>query len=118
MQYNWPGNIRELRNVIERAVILEVLDTLQAESLPGEIVFLSEGIRPFMEIVNQIPISAEKQHLPFEININSEGFSLYDIEKQIIKQALIKTDNNQTQTSKLLGISRDTLRYKVKKYRL
>ena len=118
IHYNWPGNIRELRNVIERAVILETLDTLQAESLPGEIVFLSEGIRPFIEVAHKTTLSLEKHQLPFEVNINSAGFSLYDIEKQIIKQALQKTDNNQTQTSKLLGISRDTLRYKVKKYKL
>lgn len=118
IQYNWPGNIRELRNVIERAVILETMNTLQAESLPGEIVFLSEGIRPFIEVANKTTQSPEKLLLSIEVDINSEGFSLYDTEKQIIKQALQKTNNNQTQTSKLLGISRDTLRYKVKKYRL
>jgi len=118
MQYNWPGNIRELRNVIERAVILETMSTLQPDSLPGEIVSLSESPGIQAGTIIDTPISVEKADLPFGISIPAEGVSLYEIEKQIIKQALEKTDYNQTQTSRLLGISRDTLRYKVKKYRL
>jgi two-component system response regulator AtoC len=118
MQYAWPGNVRELRNVIERAVILETMNTLHADSLPGEIVSNHEIPKVSTHSADDVFIASEKSDLPFEINIPASGFSLYDIEKQIIKQALQKTDNNQTQTSKLLGISRDTLRYKVKKYRL
>jgi len=118
MQYSWPGNIRELRNVMERAVFLETMTTLQAESLPAEIVSLNEKSKLFSEIPSEFLLSVDKLELPFEINIPSDGLSLYDVEKQIIKQALQKTDNNQTRTSKLLGISRDTLRYKIKKYQL
>lgn len=118
-QYSWPGNIRELRNVIERAVILENTSTLQTDSLPGEIVSLSEHDRNYSEEIPEEEYNTtEDVALPFEINIPTDGFSLYDIERQIIKQALLKTENNQTQTSKLLGITRDTLRYKLKKYRL
>jgi len=118
MHYSWPGNVRELRNVIERAVILETMGTLQAESLPGEIVANHENIRTQGEIPDNTSSIADTLHLPFEISIPKAGLSLYEIEKQIIQQALYKTGNNQTQTSKLLGISRDTLRYKVKKYKL
>jgi two-component system response regulator AtoC len=118
MQYSWPGNIRELRNVMERAVFLETMTTLQADSLPGEIVSLNQKSKLFSEISSEVLLSVDKLELPFEINIPSDGLSLYDVEKQIIKQALQKTDNNQTRTSKLLGISRDTLRYKMKKYQL
>jgi two-component system response regulator AtoC len=118
MQYSWPGNIRELRNVMERAVFLETMTTLQADSLPGEIVSLNQKSKLFSEISSEVILSVDKLELPFEINIPSDGLSLYDVEKQIIKQALQKTDNNQTRTSKLLGISRDTLRYKMKKYQL
>jgi two-component system response regulator AtoC len=118
MQYSWPGNIRELRNVMERAVFLETMTTLQADSLPAEIVSINEKSKLFVETPSEELLSVDRLELPFEINIPSDGLSLYDVEKQIIKQALQKTDNNQTRTSKLLGISRDTLRYKMKKYQL
>ncbi|MFZ4704941.1 MAG: sigma-54-dependent transcriptional regulator [Bacteroidales bacterium] len=118
MEYSWPGNIRELRNVIERAVILETMSILQADSLPGEIVTLNESsIIPANESY-QIPTVVEESLLIIENGAPKEGLSLYDIEKHFIKQALKKTDNNQTKASELLGISRDTLRYKVKKYQL
>ncbi|MEI7897084.1 MAG: sigma-54 dependent transcriptional regulator [bacterium] len=118
-KYNWPGNIRELRNVVERAVILESTNTLQADSLPGEIVHLNG-------YSESEPVTAEKTEKPvslksgsaFEIDIPEEGLSLYGLEKQVIKQALDMAENNQTRASKLLKISRDTLRYKIKKYRL
>jgi len=118
MKYHWPGNIRELRNVIERAVILESMSSLQPESLPGEIVSLNESKTGRSLSPDDIPVSVERNHLPFELNIPSEGVSLYEIEKQIIVQALEITGYNQTKTSVLLGISRDTLRYKMKKYDL
>jgi len=118
MQYNWPGNIRELRNVIERAVILETMSTLQPESLPGEIVSLHENGKRGATAVHDDIAKPTGQQTPFEIILSQDGLSLYDIERQIIQQALNKTENNQTRTSKLLGISRDTLRYKLKKYRL
>lgn len=105
--YQWPGNIRELRNVIERAVILESGETILVESLPAEIIRLS---RPKPDAIPElnIPLSA----LP------EEGNSLYDLEKNAIIAALSKVNQNQTQAAKLLGITRDTLRYKIKKYSL
>lgn len=118
MHYSWPGNIRELRNVIERAVILETMTTLQGDSLPGEIVSSNENTGLSNNNSSDLPLLVNDVELPFEINIPSKGLSLYDLEKQLIKQALQITENNQTKTSKLLGISRDTLRYKMKKYQL
>lgn len=103
MKYDWPGNIRELRNVMERAVILESGKKLKEESLPGEI----------RESIQTKAISN-----PVNFIIPDEGISLYEVEKELLKQALDKAENNQTQASKLLGISRDTLRYKKKKYKL
>ncbi len=118
VHYNWPGNIRELRNVIERAVILENMNILQAESLPGEIISISQNFPTPADGAVKNPKVFKKSELPFEISIPPEGLKLYEIEKLIIKQVLEATENNQTRTSKLLGITRDTLRYKVKKYRL
>lgn len=101
--YNWPGNVRELRNVVERAVILQNGDILDVGSLPGEI--------------------NHKQHQPkankgYFFDFPEEGISLDALEKQVIMQALEMASYNQTQASKLLGISRDTLRYKQKKHNL
>jgi transcriptional regulator with PAS, ATPase and Fis domain len=101
--YNWPGNVRELRNVIERAVILQNGDILEVRSLPGEI--------------------NHKHHQPkgnsgYFFDFPEEGISLDALEKQVIMQALELASFNQTQASKLLGISRDTLRYKQKKHNL
>jgi len=110
-KYRWPGNIRELRNVIERGVILENNDILQVESLPGEIVNL-HGTKI------HAPGSPERSDAKSHQESFPDGASLYDIEKQTIYQALQKTKYNQTRASKLLGITRDTLRYKMKKYQL
>jgi DNA-binding NtrC family response regulator len=118
MSYNWPGNIRELRNVIERAVILETMNILQPESLPGEIVHPNGHSDTEMMIPEKNQQLKEQPGSPFNLLIPEEGLSLTGLEKQVIKQALEMTENNQTRASKLLKISRDTLRYKIKKYRL
>lgn len=118
MHYSWPGNIRELRNVIERAVILESTTTLLADSFPGEIVALDQRVHPSKELQVDIPILVDDLSLQSLQNIPYDGLSLYEIEKQLIINALQKADYNQTRASKLLGISRDTLRYKMKKYQL
>ena len=90
-RYDWPGNIRELQNVVERAVLLADHGTFGPEQLPREIAGES---RP-----------AEK----------SES-SLWGYEKALIIKALKDQGWNQTRAAKALGISRDNLRYRIKKY--
>jgi DNA-binding NtrC family response regulator len=100
MGYNWPGNARELRNVIERAMILGEGDTFLVEHLP-------------MEILGQ----ASRQGIPIEgIRIPPEGISLEKVEEALVKQALKMTNGNQTKAAKLLDISRDALRYRMQKF--
>jgi two-component system response regulator AtoC len=111
INYEWPGNVRELRNVIERAVILESNSVLHKENLPGEIINLSPQISASIDAVSLDPVLYNKA------NPQNSDF-LYDLEKQAIINALEKAEYNQTRASKLLGITRDTLRYKMKKYSL
>ena len=117
-RYDWPGNIRELRNVIERAVILENTGILQPESLPGEIIQLNQVVREESHEPEPVSLPGKNSSAQGGIEIPDDGISLAGVEKEMIRQALEKAENNQTKASKLLRISRDTLRYKIKKYRL
>jgi PAS domain S-box-containing protein len=101
--HDWPGNVRELRNAIERAMILEESALITPPSLPIAI------SRPETGTALPVPASAE---LP------SDGLSLEDNEKNLVSRALEKTHGNQTQAARLLRITRDTLRYKMKKFNL
>jgi DNA-binding NtrC family response regulator len=97
--YSWPGNVRELRNVIERAMILENKEYLGVEDLPAEIL---EGARHAAE------------DCPFQLP--NSGYALESIEREMVRQALEHTHGNQTRAARLLDISRDALRYKMKKF--
>lgn len=99
LNYPWHGNARELRNVVERICILENTDVIYPEHLPSEI------IDHLDEVTDQNT----------SIDFPSEGLSLKNVEKDLIAQALKKADSNQTKAAKLLGISRDALRYKMQK---
>ncbi len=100
MSYHWPGNVRELRNIIERAIILETEDWILPEHLPAEI---AEDVG--ME-------DAEKLHM----KLPATGVSLVEVERELIQQALDAAGGNQVKAARLLGLSRDTLRYRMKKY--
>jgi len=93
--YNWPGNIRELQNVIERAVLLADGQPIAPSHLPREVV----GDQPLDE------------------DTRSES-SLWGYEKALIVKALRENGWNQSKAARTLGISRDNLRYRVKKYQI
>jgi two-component system response regulator AtoC len=103
LTHDWPGNVRELRNAIERAMILEESALITAPSLPIAI------SRPDPSGVAQV--------LP-AMEIPTDGLSLEDNERSLLAKALEKTGGNQTQAARLLRITRDTLRYKMKKFNL
>lgn len=100
--YSWPGNIRELKNVVERCVVLEKEEILTPQHLPGEI----SGTKPADELPD------------CRLVLPEDGLALEEVEKELIRQALDRSGNNQTKAAKLLRISYDTLRYQAKKFNL
>ncbi|WP_460027090.1 sigma-54 interaction domain-containing protein [Methyloparacoccus murrellii] len=95
--YPWPGNVRELRNVCERLCILLAGRVIEENNLPPE-------------IVSRLP--AQKP----EIELPERGINLEQVEIDLIRQALQRTNGNRSRSAKLLGISRDTLLYRMQKY--
>ena len=105
LHHDWPGNVRELRNAIERAMILEESSLIAPPSLPIAI------SRPDGDAHPPPPVEAAAA-MPVD------GMSLEDNERSLLMRALEKTNGNQTQAARLLRVTRDTLRYKMKKFDL
>ncbi|MBI5634023.1 MAG: sigma-54-dependent Fis family transcriptional regulator [Nitrospirae bacterium] len=101
LAYPWPGNVRELKNVIERAMILENDEYILHEHLPIELSAKSEG---------PAEISSGQIMLP------AAGLDIEEVEKELIRQALEKTKQNQTKAARLLNLTRDALRYRMQKF--
>lgn len=103
LSYNFDGNVRELENIIERAVALEQSERISLESLPP-------GLNSA-----QAPAFASPEHLMLpESGLNLDGV-VGSMEKELIKQALDRTDGNKTEAARLLGISFRSLRYRLDK---
>jgi DNA-binding NtrC family response regulator len=98
--YDWAGNVRELKNVIERASILEDGDLVTTEHLPADLTRKFGGAKQTGNAVVTLP---------------PEGISLEVVELELSKQALARCSGNLTQAARLLHISRDQLRYRLKK---
>lgn len=95
-RYSWPGNVRELKNLCERMVILLAGKAIDVTNLPREM---------------QEPT---QQNTRFQLP--DSGLNLDDLERDMIKQALERTVGNRSRAARLLGITRDTLLYRLKKY--
>ena len=104
--YKWPGNVRELRNVIERALILEDSDQITTEYLPG-------GLLEPSQREHTSPANIDEAGARFVLP--TEGISLDEAELSFVQQAINRSGGNQTRAAALLGISRDQLRYRLKK---
>lgn len=101
MRYNWPGNVRELRNSIERAVLLSKGPVITAQDL----------------VVGQSS-QADTASASSLVKLPPCGMTLAELEEDLIRQALVATHYNQTRAAKMLGISRDQLKYRIDRYGL
>jgi DNA-binding NtrC family response regulator len=106
LNYSWPGNVRELRNAIEQAVLL-----CQGATLEPETLHLSSEMGE-----RQTPASGNEE--PAEFKLPDTGVDLAQIERHFVEQALRRTQGNVTKAASLLGLSRDTLRYRMDKFGL
>jgi two-component system, NtrC family, response regulator AtoC len=102
-RYDWPGNVRELRNVIERAMILEDGDEITTKYLPRGLVGDTRSG------------SEERGKINDLVRLPADGVALEDVEMSLVRQALERSHGNQTKAAELLNISRDQLRYRMKK---
>ncbi|MCK6548960.1 sigma-54 dependent transcriptional regulator [Myxococcota bacterium] len=96
-RYDWPGNIRELRNTVERAMLLADSDELSAASL------LPLGTRETIKNGFRLP---------------DDGIDFEELERDLVRQALARTGGNQTRAAALLGMNRDQIRYRIEKFEL
>ena len=108
MEYSYPGNIRELKNIIERMIILSTDRVIGIEDLPLEIKMKSDTLE------NKTIIGLG----PLKEILEKELYNLADVEKVVIATALQKTRWNKQETAKLLGIGRTTLYEKIRRYKL
>jgi transcriptional regulator with PAS, ATPase and Fis domain len=106
MAYDWPGNIRELRNFVERVMILETKECIELQDLP----------RAMREGEDAAVAGQAANNRSMTIPVGS--MTLEEMEREAIVRALEQVSHNQVRAAKLLGISRDTLRYRMKKFGL
>jgi two-component system, NtrC family, response regulator AtoC len=105
--YAWPGNVRELRNAIEQSVILARSDALY----PSDLSFSSDlRATTTLALVAAVPLSTA--------TIPPGGLNLIEVERTLLVQALERSGGNVSKAARLLGVSRDTLRYRIDKFQL
>jgi len=101
--YDWPGNVRQLENVVERCVVLARGEVIEYDELPPELRDESTQYKSAADL------------LPAEINL---GDTLEKIEAALIRRALVRSDFVQVKAADMLGISKSLLQYKLKKYNI
>ena len=114
--YHWPGNVRELRNVLEQAVLLNSHDVLMAHDITLSGLMPAPGASPG---TTQGPGRGDAQAWATPLGTGSPGGqTLQQMERDALLQALESSGWNVTRAARALGITRDTLRYRIDKYAL
>jgi len=103
LRYSWPGNIRELRNALERAALLTRGPRIELRDLPPEVAGNAPGVSG---------ASADMPALP------PDGVDLEELERAWVQEALRRTGGNRSAAARLLGMNRDQIRYRIEKYGL
>ncbi|MBF0329086.1 MAG: sigma-54-dependent Fis family transcriptional regulator [Nitrospirae bacterium] len=96
-EYGWPGNIRQLEAVVERAVLITDSDTIGLDDIRSELRY-------------------SKDRGEFEIQIPDEGLNFEELEKELLKKALVKSNNVAAKAARLLGMSYKTFWYRLEKF--
>ena len=105
-QYPWPGNIRELKNIVERICILQKSSVVEISNLPGELTHNT------MKSIKDIVVD------PRDNQFHSLPEAIENMESNIIQQVFTITGGNISKAATLLKIPRETLRYKIAKYNI
>lgn len=105
LKYPWPGNVRELAHVIEHTVLLHGGPTLQAEHLG-------------LAVAKAKALLVVKPGAPVQVDFSNGGIVLEDVERNLITEALQVAGWNRGRAAQLLGISKETLRYRIEKHQL
>jgi DNA-binding NtrC family response regulator len=106
-RYRWEGNVRELRNVVEQALIFEEKDLITMEYIPEEIAMKNQS--------GSAQISDDLLKASLYFSLPPDGISLDVVEKWLIEEALQRSGGNVTRASEMLKVSRDRIRYHLKK---
>jgi DNA-binding NtrC family response regulator len=96
-RYTWPGNIREVKNAVERAMLLVESDRLDE---------------------SDFPLLSGKRQVVAGFELPADGVDLETLERDLVRQALRRTGGNQTKAAALLGLNRDQIRYRIEKFGL
>ncbi|NPV90822.1 MAG: sigma-54-dependent Fis family transcriptional regulator [Firmicutes bacterium] len=107
-QYPWPGNVRELENIIERAMVLGSGDIISTDELPSHM--FSESL--------PVQQTFRNRYIAFQEEERCLSNVIVDVERTMLEEALRQTGGHREKTAKMLGISRRTLQYKLKKYEM
>jgi DNA-binding NtrC family response regulator len=107
LSYTWPGNVRELRNMLEQTVLLAQSDSIAPHQL-----------NVCLSLMDEPMVLRDLQYIEPRPGNGVESMNLPEVERDMVRKMLDKTDWNVTKSARLLGLSRDMLRYRIEKLNL